>query len=211
MALSLKKINIYNEEISLFKNFSLEVSHGEIQTIMGPSGCGKSTLLAFICGALDKNDFHQSGEIYLEGKEISNISIQKRKIGILFQDDLLFPHMNVQENLYFALPSYWNRAQKKAKITSFLKSAQLEKFGERDITTLSGGQKARISLLRALLAEPKALLLDEPFSKLDANLKKEIKKFVFNLIKKAGIPTILVTHNKEDIPIKNKNKVIYLK
>ncbi len=208
MSIRLEKTTIYNEEVRLFDNFSLLVKKGEVVTIMGPSGCGKSTLLSFICGALGKNDFHYKGNIYLNGKEISHLPIQKRKIGILFQDDLLFPHMNVEENLLFALPFHLNKREKQEKITFFLSSAKLLEFKTKPIYTLSGGQKARISLIRALLAEPKVLLLDEPFSKLDAKLRLEMRNFVFNLIKKLNIPTILVTHDEKDAP--PQSKIIHL-
>ncbi len=211
MSLSVDKVRISNAELSLFEDFSFSVKRGEILTLMGPSGCGKSTMLSFICGALSKNDFDYSGKVYLEGEEISHLPIQKRKIGILFQDDLLFPHMNVEENLTFAIPNVYSKSEKKKKVELFLQSAQMEKFKNKNAQTLSGGQKARINLLRALLAEPKALLLDEPFSKLDSTLKEKVKSFVYDFIKKIDIPTVLVTHDKSDVPDDNLKNLVRLK
>jgi putative thiamine transport system ATP-binding protein len=129
--------------------------------------------------------------------------MEKRRIGILFQDDLLFPHLDVFGNMAFGLPSRLTRDQKQQKIASALAMADLDGFENRDIATLSGGQKARVSLLRALLAEPQAILLDEPFSKLDRELKQNVREFVFQQISNLAIPALLVTHDIDDAADEN--------
>ena len=197
MTLKLDKVRISYNSIDLFNEISLEVKKGEITTIMGPSGCGKSTLLSAIVGSLSP-DFKLHGDILLEEKSLIEIPMESRKIGILFQDDMLFPHMNIGNNLGFAISQYVSKKIRKEKINKVLETADLKGFYKRDPATLSGGQRARISLLRSLLAEPKALLLDEPFSKLDHELKERMKSFVFEQIKKMNIPTILVTHDVND-------------
>ncbi|MCD4740944.1 MAG: ATP-binding cassette domain-containing protein [Desulfobacteraceae bacterium] len=197
MTLKLDKVRISYNNIDLFNEISLEVKKGEITTIMGPSGCGKSTLLSAISGSL-LPDFKLYGDILLEGESVIAMPMESRKIGILFQDDMLFPHMNIGSNLGFAISQYISKKSRKEKIDEVLETADLKGFYKRDPATLSGGQRARISLLRSLVAEPKALLLDEPFSKLDQELKDKMRTFVFDQIKRMNIPAILVTHNPED-------------
>lgn len=197
MTLELHQISISFNHKPLFKPFDLVTQSGEVQTIMGPSGCGKSTLLAAISGSLSPV-FHMQGAITLNGRQIDNLPIERRKVGILFQDDLLFPHMNVYGNLSFALPAHYSKQQKKKRITESLLQAGLQDFEERDIATLSGGQRARISLLRTLLAEPDAVLFDEPFSKLDQELRGSFRLFVQQQVRQMNIPAILVSHDPED-------------
>ncbi len=177
---------------------SLEVRAGEVITIMGPSGSGKSSLLDFICGTLSRA-FKAGGRILLDGLEITRVAPEKRGIGILFQDDLLFPHMSVGENLLFALPrNNGDRGQRRAVADAALAEAGLDGFFDRDPATLSGGQRARTAVMRTLLSHPRALLLDEPFSKLDAHTKGEFRSFVFSHARMRGLPTLLVTHDPED-------------
>ena len=197
MSLVLNSITISLTTGQLFKPLSLTVPPGVIVTIMGPSGCGKSTLLASICGMLDPG-FSLSGTITLNGRPLNGIDMEQRRVGILFQDDLLFPHLDVFGNMAFGLPARMSRRQKRERVNNSLSAAGLEGFGARDIATLSGGQKARVSLLRALLAEPEAILLDEPFSKLDENLRGSIREFVFEQIGQMNIPALMVTHDRND-------------
>ncbi|MBU0463935.1 MAG: ATP-binding cassette domain-containing protein [Proteobacteria bacterium] len=199
MSLELKNLSILKQGSTIFDPVTLVIKPGEITTIMGPSGCGKSTLLSAVSGSLDKV-FTLKGSIRLYGRDMTDISMEKRNIGILFQDDLLFPHMDIGSNLAFAIKEKTSRAQRKTIIDNALKTAGLQGFEKRDPSSLSGGQKARISLLRSLLAKPSALLLDEPFSKLDQTLKAKIRLFVFSQIKKMNIPALLVTHDPRDCP-----------
>ena len=197
MTLELEKVKIINNNTDLFKEISIKITRGEIATVMGPSGCGKSTLLSAICGNLS-HDFTLQGDILLKSKSIIEVPMELRRIGIIFQDDLLFPHMNIGSNLAFAIPEKVPLKERRQKINKILEIAGLEGFYKRDPATLSGGQRARVSLLRSLLAEPEALLLDEPFSKLDRKLKDQMRSFVFDQIRKMNIPALLVTHDPDD-------------
>ncbi|OYU18837.1 MAG: ABC transporter ATP-binding protein [Rhodobacteraceae bacterium PARR1] len=173
----------------------VHVQPGEVLTLMGPSGSGKSTALAAMIGTLAP-PFRQSGRIWLAGRDITALPTHARRIGLMFQDDLLFPHLSVGGNLAFALPpSVRDRAH---VVDLALKDAGLSGFAARDPATLSGGQRARVALLRTVLAEPKALLLDEPFSRLDAGLRAQIRAFVFDQARARGLPVVLVTHDIED-------------
>ena len=199
MSLELQNVSILKQKSAIFDPITIVVKPGEITTIMGPSGCGKSTLLSAVSGSLE-SVFTLKGSIYLYGQNILSLPMEERNIGILFQDDLLFPHMNIGSNLAFAMKEKTSKAQQEKNIAKALKTAGLEGFERRDVSSLSGGQKARISLLRSLLAKPAALLLDEPFSKLDQTLKIKIRHFVFSQIRKMNIPALLVTHDPMDCP-----------
>ena len=181
----------------LIEQFSLTVGPGEITTVMGASGSGKSTLLAFACGTLDPA-FSEKGQVFINGIDITHFPPEKRRMGILFQDDLLFPHLSVGENLAFGLPRGLSRDERRARIDDALADADMENFAERDPATLSGGQRARIALLRTLAAEPCVLLLDEPFSKLDVELREKFRRFVFQHAIEQSLPTLLVTHDPAD-------------
>uniref|UniRef100_UPI0031FBDDB5 ATP-binding cassette domain-containing protein n=1 Tax=Limnohabitans sp. TaxID=1907725 RepID=UPI0031FBDDB5 len=165
-----------SERHALVSGLRLDVPPGYILTLMGPSGCGKSSVLAAIAGTLASVSegllpLQLQGSVQLNGRELSTLPTHQRGVGLVFQDALLFPHMTVAENLLFAVPANGNNAQRQARVQQALQEAELTGMGERDPSTLSGGQRARVALMRALLAEPQALLLDEPFSKLDAALR----------------------------------------
>jgi putative thiamine transport system ATP-binding protein len=175
-----------------------EVTPGEVLTIMGPSGSGKSTALAAIIGTLGP-DFRLSGRLMLDGRDVTGLPTRARGIGLLFQDDVLFPHLSVGGNLAFALPAALRGYKaRRGAIEAALAKAGLAGFADRDPGTLSGGERARVALMRTLLAEPRALLLDEPFSRLDAGLRDRIRAFVLDLIRAERIPAILVTHQADD-------------
>ena len=198
--LEITNLNVSKAGQALISELNLSVAPGEVFTLMGASGSGKSTLLNWIVGALDPV-FSVQGELWLNGVRRDTLPIEARRIGILFQDDLLFPHLSVGQNLAFALPArIQGRPERRRVIESVLADVGLSGFHDRDPGTLSGGQKARISVLRALLAEPEALLLDEPFSKLDAVLRGQFRAFVYDRISQLGIPTLLVTRDPADIP-----------
>ncbi|SKA70084.1 putative thiamine transport system ATP-binding protein [Thiothrix eikelboomii] len=197
--LSIQQLRIQQQQRLLIENLSLQVAAGEIVTLMGASGVGKSTLLNWLIGALSPA-FTASGQCYLNQKQIDHLPTEQRQIGILFQDDLLFPHLSVGGNLAFALPAHVKGKARKQKLEAVLEQAGLSGFYPRDPSTLSGGQRARVSVLRALLAQPRALLLDEPFARLDAELRQQFRSFVFEEITKLNIPALLVTHDLADRP-----------
>ena len=174
------------------------VAPGEVTTVMGPSGCGKSSLLAFICGTLDPA-FTAGGRVRLGEVDITELPPERRRIGILFQDDLLFPHMTVAENLAFGLrAAVAGQRARRARVETALLEVGLAGFGDRDPSTLSGGQRARVALLRTLLSEPQALLLDEPFGRLDLRLRARFRRTVLDHARGRRLPTLLVTHDPDD-------------
>ena len=198
--LNIKNLTISNAEKSLFSAMSLAVDEGEVVTLTGVSGSGKSTLLNWMIGDLDPS-FSATGELWLNSLRCDTLPIEARHIGLLFQDDLLFPHLSVGQNLAFALPTKFRDAKaRRQRVEQTLSDIGLVGFHDRDPATLSGGQRARVSLMRTLLAEPRALLLDEPFSKLDAALRTQFRAFVFEQIARQKIPTLLVTHDPADVP-----------
>ena len=179
------------EKKPLIKNLNFKVKKGEILFISGKSGLGKSTLLDLISGFHD-NDLIWTGKIYLNKLDITNASIQNKKIGYMLQDYFLFPHFNVKNNLIFSLPN--ETKNKKENVLNFLKEINMSEFSDHYPSELSGGQKARIACLRAIISNPEALLLDEPFSSLDKKTMEFFHKFLFNYVRKLNIPCVIVSH-----------------
>ncbi|GGD33651.1 ATP-binding cassette domain-containing protein [Sinisalibacter lacisalsi] len=183
---------------ALFAPLSLTIGPGEVSTVMGPSGVGKSTLLDAIAGHLAPA-FTLSGGVTLDGRDILALPAEARRVGLVFQDAVLFPHLSVGDNLAFGLAArVKGRAARRAAVEAALARAGLAGLHDRDPASLSGGQRARAALMRSLLAEPAALLLDEPFSKLDASLRDEIRAFTFAHIRARAIPALMVTHDPAD-------------
>lgn len=206
--LHLKNVVISKDGNDLL-NVCASIGAGEVLTLMGPSGSGKSSLLAYISGFLSA-DLSAKGVVELNGQDVTQIPPYERKIGILFQDSLLFPHMSVGQNLKFAIPRAYTGGERHAMMQRGLSSVDLDGFEDRDPATLSGGQKARVALVRTLLAQPHALLLDEPFSKLDTDLRQQVRTLVFQHAKDNGLPTILVTHDPDDAAAAG-GRIIHLK
>lgn len=174
------------------------IAPGDILTIMGESGSGKSSLLDFIAGFL-RRDFQAAGRVFLNGLDLTDRPAQDRHIGLMFQSPLLFPHMSVLQNLMFAIPAdVRKRSARRNLAEQALEDVGLAGFGSRDPATLSGGQQTRVALMRNLLSEPKALLLDEPFSSLDKARRADIRALVFDAARRKGLPVLLVTHDEED-------------
>jgi putative thiamine transport system ATP-binding protein len=180
---------------TLLLQLQADINAGEIVTVMGPSGAGKSSLLALVAGFLAPV-FQSSGSVLLDGRDVLALPAEQRRIGLLFQDPLLFPHLSVGGNLRFALPA--GTPDKDARVHAALAAVGLEGYADRDPDTLSGGQKSRVALQRLLLSEPHAVLLDEPFSRLDADLRRDVRALVFSTLQRAGLPTLMVTHDPED-------------
>ncbi|MGR5260726.1 ATP-binding cassette domain-containing protein [Vibrio astriarenae] len=201
MSLCLNNLTICKKEgEALFADLELEVKPGEVLSLMGPSGCGKSTLLDVIAGHLS-DEFTYQGQVQLNDQRLDGVPAHQRRVGILFQDDLLFPHLNIWENLAFALPSNIKGAERKQRALQALESIALVQLAESFPEQVSGGQRARISLTRMLLAKPKVVLLDEPFSKLDKVLREQFRDWVFEQLAIANIPTVMVTHDEQDVPL----------
>lgn len=176
-------------------NFSL--AHGDIGCLLGPSGCGKSTILRALAGFIGVS----AGEILLEGSPISlpgkTLQPEKRRIGMVFQDYALFPHLTVADNVGFGLRKQ-SRRKRREKVTELLDLVHLTNLGDQYPHQLSGGQQQRVALARALAPEPTLILLDEPFSNLDSDLRRRLSLDVRNILKTLGISAILVTHDQQE-------------
>jgi putative thiamine transport system ATP-binding protein len=197
-ALRLDDVSIALRDTVLIAGLALVAAPGEVVTVMGPSGSGKSTLLAFVSGFLDPA-FTARGRVLIGDEDLTGLPAERRRVGILFQDDLLFPHLSVGGNLAFGLgAALRDRTERRRRVEVALAEAGLEGFFDRDPATLSGGQRARAALLRTFLAEPRALLLDEPFSKLDRDLRQDFRGFVFEHARARNLPVLLVTHDHDD-------------
>ncbi|WP_367109158.1 ATP-binding cassette domain-containing protein [uncultured Psychrobacter sp.] len=202
-SLQIKDLQLYRQG-ELLLRLNAEVNGGEILTIMGPSGSGKSSLLNWITGTLS-NDFSATGEVWLHAQNVSHLPTHLRQIGVLYQDALLFSHLSVAGNIAFAMPkenrqnhTKSSKKQRLEKIEHALAQVGLAGMAKRHPDNLSGGQQARVALLRTLLSEPKAILLDEPFSKLDTQLRMETRQLVFEQIRDHKLPAIMVTHDHSD-------------
>ena len=169
----------------------------QILCIFGASGVGKSSLINIIAGIYE-DDLLFEGEIILNGKKLNQIPTEKRKIGLLLQDGTLFPHLTVEQNILFGMDKKLTYKEKSSLISSNLKKSNMTGFEDRYPHTLSGGQKARVACLRAILSGPEALLLDEPFSSLDPDQRNSFREFVVNNIKENKIACLLVTHDEND-------------
>jgi len=188
----------FGYESTLVCGLSFSIPAGVIRLLHGPSGCGKSSLLGILSGTADP-ELSWRGQMTLNGVDIGAIPAARRGIGLMFQDPLLFPHMTVGDNLAFGLTSKRHgRAQRQAAVRDALQECGLDGFAERDPASLSGGQKARVALMRALLADPKMLLLDEAFSSLDPELRQQFGQFVARQIETRNIPALLVSHDAGD-------------
>lgn len=195
MYLKIENISKIFEKKRGVKNISFQLEKGELVSFLGPSGCGKTTLLNII-GGFVKND---SGSIYLEDKDITEYPPEKREIVTVFQNYALFPHMNVVENVKYGLKYRGYNKEEQIKLAKeYLKIVGLEGYEKNSVGELSGGQQQRVALARALVLQPKILLLDEPFSNLDAKLKIAMREEIKELQKRLGISMIFVTHDQEE-------------
>ena len=185
------------KENVLIKNFNCKIKRGNILCLYGVSGVGKSSLINLIAGIFEDNLLFE-GEIILNGENINQAPPEKRKIGLLLQDGTLFPHLTVKQNLLFGMNKKLTNKQKSILINENLLKSNMIGFEDRYPNTLSGGQKSRVACLRAILSDPDALLLDEPFSSLDPDQRNSFRLFVVNQVKEKNIPCFLVTHDESD-------------
>ena len=200
MALSVSQLTLRHRNNNVIVGpLTFRVAAGQIMTLMGPSGSGKSTILSAIAGHLP-SDFTACGDIQLNHQSIMSLAPNMRHIGIVFQDDLLFPHLNVWQNLAFGLPREIKGNQRKHLALQTLDELDLLDLQHQQAHEVSGGQRARISMMRLLLSQPQAVLLDEPFSKLDKTLRHAFRQFVFEQIQQRNIAALMVTHDDDDIP-----------
>ena len=198
MSLRLEDVSLRLHDHVLVPPFSAEVGPGQVLAVTGPSGSGKSSLLAYVAGLLEP-PLQGRGRIVLDGRDLTALPVERRGVGLMFQDDLLFPHMDVRTNLLFAMPP-GRRGEREARLSAALAEAGLAGFERRRPHQLSGGQRSRVALLRTLLAGPAAVLLDEPFSRLDAALRSQMRGIVWSALRRHGLPALLVTHDEHDVP-----------
>jgi len=176
-------------------DLSLDVESGSLVALLGPSGCGKSTLLRMIAGLEDLD----SGRIFINGEEATGRSVQERNVGFVFQHFALFKHRTVEQNIAFGLElRHWKKERIRERVYELLSLVQMQDYGSRYPSQLSGGQRQRVSLARALAVQPNVLLLDEPFSALDAKVRKELRAWLRNLQEKTTVTTVIVTHDQEE-------------
>lgn len=195
ICLSCENLELELDKKKILKDISLEVRSGEILALLGESGCGKSSLLKAMLGLYPL----AKGKIFFQGKEIQNLPSHKRGISVVFQDLRLFPHLNVGENVGFSLElQKVPKAERKKRVEELLKLVQLEGYEERRIDSLSGGQMQRVAIARALAMNENILFLDEPFSALDPNLRREMGDFLLELQKQENLTVVLVTHDQEE-------------
>ena len=204
--LECKNINIQNDKnISLVENLNFRIEKSQIFTLTGPSGVGKSTLLKYICG-IKQNFFTYSGDIFVNKSLVNLLPTNERGVRMIFQNDLLFPHMNVLENLLFAAPI--TDKKNKDEALFLLDKLDLSHLSYKNTNTLSGGEYSRICLARIIINKPSILLVDEPFSNLDAKTKNMTREFFFKNISEMKCATLIVSHDLDDIY--NYDKVIKL-
>lgn len=193
--LEIKNINKYYGKFHALKNINLTIEKGEFISFLGPSGCGKTTLLRVISGLEELN----SGNIFLKGKDISNLHPSKRNFSIVFQSYALFPNMTVWENIAYGLENKKMPKDKiKDKVLEILEMVGLAGISGKYPNEMSGGQQQRVALARAIALEPDVLLLDEPLSALDAKVREKLRNDIKMLQKKLGLTTIMVTHDQEE-------------
>lgn len=190
--LTLKNISFSYKDKLIFDNYNFVINKEEIIAIIGPSGCGKSTLLKIINGL----ETEYSGDVLLDGVNVNNIPVNKRDIVLMFQDNLLFPHMTIFENIEFSLKmKKYPKHKIKNMVDEVAKDIHLQDKLNKYPRELSGGQQRRVALARAVISKPKLLLLDEPFTGLDKEIKLEIMNLVRIIREKYNISIIFVTHD----------------
>lgn len=191
--LSVQNLNASYDEFEL--NVSFDVERKEFVSLIGPSGCGKTTVLSLLSGLIPP----KGGKIYLDGRDITNLKAQERKIGMVFQDYALFSNMNVIKNIAYPLAIQKIRKKERLQIAKdYLSFIQLSGYEKRKVNTLSGGEKQRIALARALASKPNILLLDEPLSALDAALRRKLRSEIREIQQTSNTPFIYVTHDREE-------------
>lgn len=210
----LKNINKIFGSNTVIDNLSLSIPQGNMVTLLGPSGCGKTTILRLVAG-LEKPT---SGQIFIDGEDVTDRSIQQRDICMVFQSYALFPHMSLGENIGYGLKMIGlSKSEIEDRVNEALKLVDLEGFADRFVDQISGGQQQRVALARALILKPKVLLFDEPLSNLDANLRRTMREKIRELQQQFNITSLYVTHDQSEafavsdtVLVMNKGKIMQI-
>lgn len=182
-------------DVEAVDSLDLVVAPGSFTALLGPSGCGKSTTLAMVAGLLEPSE----GDVLLDGRSLLGVPAEKRPVSLVFQKPLLFPHLTVEQNVGFGLRMQRRtRPEIRREVGGMLERVRLDGLGGRRVDQLSGGQEQRVSLARALVLRPRLLLLDEPFSQLDADLRREMRSLVRDLHDESDLTTLFVTHDHDE-------------
>src|SRR5262245_3037048 len=195
MSIELKNVSKQFGGVTAVNNVTFSVNEGELMALLGPSGGGKTTVLRMIAGL----EVPTSGDVFIRGQRVNNLSVQERNIGFVFQNYALFKNMNVFKNIAFGLKiKKWKRADIKQRVTELLSLFGLEGLDKRYPHQLSGGQRQRVAIARALASKPSVLLLDEPFGAVDAKIRQELREWLVTLHHDLNVTTIFVTHDQEE-------------
>ena len=195
MSIELKGVTKKFGDVPVVNNVTFSVKEGELMALLGPSGGGKTTVLRMIAGL----EMPTSGDVFILGRRVNDLSVQQRNIGFVFQNYALFKNMNVFKNIAFGLKiKKWKRADIQARIAELLKLFGLEGLDRRYPHQLSGGQRQRVAIARALAPQPNVLLLDEPFGAVDAKIRQELREWLVTLHHDLNVTTIFVTHDQEE-------------
>ncbi len=194
-SLVIQDLTIHYDRQAVVQDFNLAIGEGEMAALLGPSGAGKTTILKVVAGLLEPT----RGAIRIDGKKVNALPPEKRDVVMVFQKPLLFPFMNVAQNIAFGLKMRGDRLERRdAAVARILKLTRLEDLGGRKVHALSGGQQQRVALARALVLEPAVLLMDEPLSNLDANLRQEMRELILSIQSALKITTLFVTHDQSE-------------
>ncbi|HZR18813.1 MAG TPA: ABC transporter ATP-binding protein, partial [Verrucomicrobiae bacterium] len=195
MSIELRNVTKRFGDVAAVNNVSFSVKEGELMALLGPSGGGKTTVLRMIAGL----EMPTSGDVFIRGRRVNDLSVQQRNIGFVFQSYALFKNMNVFKNIAFGLKvKKWKRGEIKARIDELLNLFGLQGLEKRYPHQLSGGQRQRVAIARALAPKPSVLLLDEPFGAVDAKIRQELREWLVTLHHDLNVTTVFVTHDQEE-------------